>query len=381
MLDRPPAKTSDLTPATVRRRALLDRLTHFGYDRIEPPVLQGASDFLDLGGEEIRASLFFTSDRSGAELCLRPEYTIPVCRAYLASRKAEGRSSFSYCGPVFRFRTDGPGEFIQAGLESFGRDDKPAADAETLWVALEAADAAGSGRLDIRFSDVALLTAVLDALQLPPNWQRRLKRGLDRGETPAEILAAASSDDRHHSGVLSAFAGVDESGARALVNDLLAIAGVATVGGRSADEIAERFLAQVALRGAAPFADEQRAVLDLFLAISGHPDEAVRALRALSDEAGLQLGALLDVFDERTGFMVAHGVDLDAVRFDARFGRHLDYYTGFVFEARNPAGTEGPVIGGGRYDRLAQALGHGESIPAVGAAIWPDLIGLRELPA
>ena len=374
MLDRPPTKPSDLPTGTRMRRALLDRLTHSGYDRTEPPVLQAASHFLDLGGEDIRASLFFTTDRSGAELCLRPEYTIPVCRDYLKSSSAGRPASFSYCGPVFRFRSDGPGEFIQAGLESYGRDDTAAADAEILGVAIDATEAAGSSRLAVRFSDVALLTAVLDALHLPPNWQRRLKRGLDRGETPAAILAAAPSDGGHHSGVLAALAGADEMGARALVNDLLAIAGVASVGGRSADEIAERFLAQVALRGIPAFADEQRAILDSFLAITGHPDDATVLLRALSDEAKLDLGALLDIFDERTGFMAAHGVDLETVQFDARFGRHLDYYTGFVFEACDAAVSEGPVIGGGRYDRLAQALGHAEPIQAVGAAIWLDRI-------
>lgn len=374
MLDRPSAKPLDLPHRTRTRRALLDRLTQSGYGRIEPPVLQQASHFLDLGGEEIRASLFFTSDRTGAELCLRPEYTIPVCRSYLASPSAGRPAYFSYCGPVFRFRPDGPGEFIQAGLESYGRVDKAAADAEVLGVALDATEAAGSKRIAVRFSDLALLTAVLDALHLPANWQRRLKRGLDRGETPAAILAAAPSDGGHHSGVLAALAGADDKGARALVNDLLAIAGVASVGGRSADEIAERFLAQVALRGTPPFANEQRAVLDRFLAIAGHPDDASVTLRALSDEAGLNLGALLDTFDERTGFMAAHGIDLDSVQFDARFGRHFDYYTGFVFEARDAAVSEGPVIGGGRYDRLVQALGHAEPIPAVGAAIWLDRI-------
>ena len=375
MLDRSPAFEADLPLALDEvPRALLDRLTQSGYDRIEPPVLQDATHFLDLGGEDIRASLYFATDPSGAELCLRPEYTIPICRAYLASSVAGRPAAFSCCGPVFRYRADGSGEFVQAGLESFGRDDKPAADAEILGVALEAAEASGSGKLAVRFGDVALLSAVLDGLCLPANWQRRLKRGLDKGEALDAILAAAPGGSADHSGVLAALAGADASDARALVNDLLAIAGIASVGGRSADEIADRFLSQVALRSAPAFSTEHRAVLQRFLAIAGDPDTAALELTSLAGEAGLSLAAQIDGFEERTSFMAAQGVDLSSVNFEASFGRNLDYYTGFVFEARRGEGGGAPVIGGGRYDRLAQALGHPHPVPAVGAAIWPDRI-------
>ena len=67
------------------------------------------------------------------------------------------------------------------------------------------------------------------------------------------------------------------------------------------------------------------------------------------------------------------GIDLSRVTFSAEFARNLDYYTGFVFEARHQ-GRRGdhPVIGGGRYDRLLRLLGASEDIPAVGASIWLD---------
>ncbi|WP_428351002.1 ATP phosphoribosyltransferase regulatory subunit [Lichenifustis flavocetrariae] len=360
-------------------QVLLAQLVQAGYPRIEPAILQDASHFLDLGGEDIRASLYFTSDRGGAELCLRPEFTIPVCRAYLDSRRGGEAASFSYCGPVFRFRAGEPDEFIQAGLESFGRTDAAAADAEILGLALEAATGAGAPSLATTFGDAGLLAQLLDALKLPPTWQRRLKRGLDKGETPSVILAAAPTQSGDHAGVLAALAGTDATGARALVDDLLSIAGITSVGGRSATEIAERFLSQVAMRSAPPFGEEQRAVLDRFLAIAGHPDEAATDLRRLAAEAGLDLGTALDLFEERISFMAVHGVDLATVSFSGSFGRKLDYYTGFVFECRNPTASIGPVVGGGRYDRLAQSLGSKVAVPAVGAAIWVDRLHGGEL--
>jgi ATP phosphoribosyltransferase regulatory subunit len=274
---------------------------------------------------------------------------------------------------VFRFRDGGSGEFVQAGLESYGRADTAAADAEILSLSLEGVHAAGGRNLSVRYGDAGLLHALLDALQLPSNWQRRLKRGLDRGADLDAILAEAPGGVAAHDGVLGALAGVDEKGARSLVTDLLAIAGIASVGGRSPAEIAERFLAQVALRTAPPFGVEQRAVLRSFLAVTGDPDEAGAALRALAVDAAFDLARELDLFDERASFLAADGVDFARLTFSAALARNLDYYTGFVFEARAEGVLDGPVVGGGRYDRLTQALG-GPAIPAVGAAIWPARI-------
>ena len=50
-----------------------------------------------------------------------------------------------------------------------------------------------------------------------------------------------------YQGVLAALAGSDPKAAHHLVTDLLSIAGIAAVGGRSVAEIAERFLEQAAL--------------------------------------------------------------------------------------------------------------------------------------
>jgi ATP phosphoribosyltransferase regulatory subunit len=348
-----------------------------GYPRIEPAILQPASVFLDQSGEDIRGRIYLTSDAAGAELCLRPEYTIPVCRAYLASPQAGAEAAFSYCGPVFRLRPGQDGEFVQAGLESFGRPDAPAADAEILAVALEAAEAAGLADAQVRIGDAGLVEAMLAALNLPPPWLRRLRRGLMRGRAIADIFAPAANGREHdHSGVLAALEGVDRKGARALVEDLLSIAGIKSVGGRSAGEIAERFLEQSAERSGAPVGDERRAVLEQFFALAGDPDQASADIRALADGAGLDLGAALDAFDARTGFLAARGIDVGKLAFATAFHRNLDYYTGFVFEARDPRRADGkPVIGGGRYDRLLSTLGAARDIPAVGASIWVDRLG------
>ena len=98
----------------------LDCLLAAGFGRTEPPILHPAAIFLDMSGEEVRRRLFLTVDAAGEELCLRPEYTIPVCRAYLSSDKAGKIAEYSYLGPVFRAHAGQVGEQTQTGLESFG---------------------------------------------------------------------------------------------------------------------------------------------------------------------------------------------------------------------------------------------------------------------
>ena len=364
----------------LRQDALVAHLVEAGYARCEPPMLQPAAAFFD-SGEDMRGRLYLTHALDGEELCLRPEYTIPVCRTYLASPQAGRPATFCYCGPVFRLRRDGPGEFVQAGIENLGRSDREAADAEILALSLEAASLVAPVRFATTIGDAALFSELVDALAVPPQWRRRITRGLAQGKSLAGILDAPTDGGIDHSGVLAALEGVDKNGARALVEDLLAIAGIRSVGGRTAAEIADRFLEQAALKGGHGVAPDARAALERFLAIDGEPDEAACALRTLADDAKLAIGPALDRFEHRVSFIAARGVDLSGLRFSGRFIRNLDYYTGFVFETRDAARPDDPpLVGGGRYDRLMGTLGATADVPAVGAALWADRRAAGEMP-
>src|SRR5213075_2250695 len=97
-----------------RADALVASYERAGYARVAPAILQPAEPFLDLSGEDIRRRMYLTTDATGRELCLRPDLTIPVSRDYLASPAAGEPKGFCYLGQVFRHRTDGESEFLQA---------------------------------------------------------------------------------------------------------------------------------------------------------------------------------------------------------------------------------------------------------------------------
>jgi ATP phosphoribosyltransferase regulatory subunit len=361
-----------------RAQALVGSYVRAGYAQIEPPLLQPAEPFLDLGGEDIRQRMFLTTDPDGRELCLRPDLTIPVSRDYLASPSAGQPAGFCYLGTVFRHREDGAAEFLQAGIESFGRADKAAADAEMLALGLEATTQYGVSAPEIRMGDVGLFAAFIAALDLAPAWKRRLIKDFNRKTSLAhdldQLTLAAANGSKEYQGVLAALAGSDPKAAHALVTDLLSIAGIATVGGRSVAEIADRFLEQSALNAPTRLPRETRALIERFLSLKGDPDDAAGELRALAGDAKISLAPALDLFETRTGFLAARGVDVHAIKFSTAFGRGVDYYTGFVFELQNSTNNlshaKSPLVAGGRYDGLLTRLGAREPIPAVGFAAW-----------
>jgi ATP phosphoribosyltransferase regulatory subunit len=364
-----------MTTPDPRAEALIAHYERAGYPRVAPAILQPAEPFLDLSGEDIRRRMFLTTDPDGHELCLRPDLTIPVSRDYLASPRAGEAVGYCYLGPVFRHRGDAPAEFVQAGIESFARRDTAAADAEMLSLGLEATAHYGISAPEVRMGDVGLFGALIAALDLSPAWKRRLVKDFNRAGSLADdldrLVSAAAVERPEYQGVLAAMAGSDPKAAHALVTDLLSIAGINAVGGRSVGEIADRFLEQAALGASSGLPRTTRALIEQFLAINGDPDEAADALRTLGAEADLDIGAALDLFESRTGFLAAQGVEVSRIRFSTAFGRGLDYYTGFVFELHDPEfHVERQLVAGGRYDGLLTRLGAPEPIPAVGFSVW-----------
>jgi ATP phosphoribosyltransferase regulatory subunit len=357
--------------------ALLLSFAQAGYVRAEPAILQPAEPFLDLSGEDIRKSLYLTTDPGGEELCLRPDLTIPVARDYLASGRAGEPAGFSYLGPVFRYRGARPSEFLQAGIESFGRQDRAAADAEILALALEATAALGLADVEIRTGDVALFIALIDALELYPVWRRRLIKDFNRKTSLVQdierLTLATGASRNEYEGVLAALAGSDRKAALALVTDLMSIAGTTNVGGRSVSEIADRFLEQSTLKGGALPRDALKSI-KRFLAIAGDPDDAIAELRALADDAKLDIAAAIDQLESRVRFMAARGIDTRLTRFSTSFGRGVDYYTGFEFELHSRGNGVEPLVAGGRYDGLMTQLGSATPIPAVGFSVWVEAL-------
>src|SRR5262245_65703119 len=114
------ATTADIEALDFQTRRLMATFVRAGYERVEPAVIQPAGLFLDVVGESLRARTYVFTDPDGAELCLRPDLTVPTCRLHL-ERHADPDTPARYCyaGSAFRYQPAGadrshPRELTQA---------------------------------------------------------------------------------------------------------------------------------------------------------------------------------------------------------------------------------------------------------------------------
>jgi len=365
-------------------RALLDLFARAGYEPVAPSVIQPAGVFLDQIGEQVRGRTYVFTDLAGEELCLRPDLTVPVSRLYLERHPdADCAARYCYNGPAFRFQPLGPSathprEFRQAGIECFGATDRESADIEVVLLAVEAVKSAGLQKYWLRFGDIALFYALIDALELPERWRLKLRHyfwrppvfhalltRLARGERPdSDGLAAALADK---------IAGEGQDGAEEIVAAYLEAQNIPLAGNRSLREVTMRLRDHAADLRADPLPKEVATVIDYFLAVSAPPREATDKVAMIARGAGLDIDAALDAALRRFDRLERDGIDLARATFATEFGRKLEYYSGLVFqvEAAGLDETE-PVAGGGRYDNLLAALGAPREVPAVGSAIHTE---------
>lgn len=358
--------------------AILRAFVTRGYSRVEPSVLQPAEIFLDRSGEEIRRRTFMLEGPTGQELVLRPDLTIPVCKAHLDAR-GKFPARLCYHGLAFRHQPaepDRPTQFWQAGAELLGIADRKSADKEVLALTVEAVREAGLEQFDVKLGDLSLFAAFVDALDIPPQWRGRLKRHFWRSGYFEALLARLSGGGASGTQRLLAHLGtLDEKDARPAFEGLMDMIGEAPQGGRTREEIVDRLIEQAADAAALRLDPKIAKSLAALLSISGPAVEAVEKIRKLTKSVGVSLDAPLKAMTARLDTLKGLGVDPKRVSFAARFGRNMEYYTGFVFELWS-RDAEGPVqiAGGGRYDTLMEQLGAKTHIPAIGCAIRSERV-------
>ncbi|MBX3480876.1 MAG: ATP phosphoribosyltransferase regulatory subunit [Caulobacter sp.] len=337
---------------------------------LDVPVLQPLSLLLDLAGEAMRPRLFVVQAEGGEEAALRPDFTIPIARAHLASGAAAGR--YVYEGKAFRASggADRAEEFLQLGLEAYGGPDPVAVDAEVLSLAWRSARAGGRGDLALLLGDVSLFSAFIADMDLEPGLAARLTRAFGRPRLlAAELDGAPAKAPAAGQGRLAALlAGLPQEQAVELLEEVWSLAGVSPVGGRPTAEIARRLAARGGAGAGARLTPAQADAVRAFLAVEGRPAEALEALGALG---GARLAALLADWRRRLEALEGLGVPAAGAWFGAGFGRAFGYYDGPLFEVRSAAlGADRPLAAGGRYDGLIARLG-GSASGAAGCMVRP----------
>ncbi len=361
---------------------LLGLFGKFSAERVDTPVIQPAEPFLDMAGEDLRRRIFMTESETGKSLCLRPEFTIPVCLRHIEIATGTPKR-YSYLGQVFRQRREGSNEFYQAGIEDLGDDNAALADARAIFQAHAILQKLLPGQpLSVVMGDQAVFEAVVAAIGLPNGWQKRLVHAFghtDRLDNLLVRLAHPEPVTGLDAVAASLLAQGDAEGLVAHIDTTMVLTGYSTNASRTPAEIAQRLKEKLALADISLDASKLE-ILRRFLSLDVKLTDAPAGLAGFAAQSGLVLDGALQRFGERVNQLRNMGMDMDAVRWQAAFGRPLDYYTGIVFEITAP-GFAGALAGGGRFDRMLTLLGAPSHIPAVGFALWLDRIETARLSA
>jgi ATP phosphoribosyltransferase regulatory subunit len=364
--------------------ALMSVLIEAGCEAVAPAIIQPASVFLDVIGEDLRARTYVFTDPEGQELCLRPDLTVPACRLYLSRHPNAGIAQrYCYNGSVFRFQPHGagagrPNEFRQAGFELIGDDDREQAETEALALVMKALSIAGRFDFRVRMGDLGLFQALLADLEMPERGRQRLRAQFWRPDAfRAALTGLTSTAPGSLNGLPPALVAVldpaDPAGSVARVADHLLAGKIALIGARSVAEITAGLLAAIEDSRAEPIPTTTARAIESYLKVQGAAPAAVKDLQRVLGKAGPRSAAAVAAFERRLGLIAKAGLDPASLAFSAEFGRNLEYYTGFVFDVVSPVlGDKTPIAGGGRYDKLMRAVGASTDVPAVGSAIHTE---------
>ena len=369
----------DAVALQTARDAIEATLRRYAYAPINPPILESPLPFLNRSGEDIRRHMYIFPDPGGSEVCLRPELTIPVCRAYLrqlqtagsaAEKSAEREARLCYFGPAFTYESANDRryrQFYQAGAEFIGAPDRESADAEILAAALDALEAAGLKETRIEIGDVEIRNAFIDQLPVSERSKTRIRRIALRNqkELPHRRRTWKTgdpSDATNEFGELaSLLASVEPGKAELLIREVFALADVRHVGGRTPEEIVERLISRTAQQAEPVSAELMQGVMDL-LNVRAKPETAFKQIREHFRKFRIgSIDRVLERCDKRLRYINAYRQQPMELQFNVGLRRGLEYYTGFLFEiyAKNFAEI-GHVCGGGRYDNLLDGLGASE---------------------
>lgn len=187
-----------------QRRVLLDMYHTWGYDLVEPPMIDFLDSLLTGTGHDLQLMTFTLTDQiSGKLLGVRADMTPQIARIDAHHIKTEHPSRFCYAGRVLKTRLEGFSQSrspLQIGVELYGHNG-PESNIEVLLLMIETLKAVGLKGFHIDLGHVGIFRSLARQAGLDKDQEENLFDILQRKAVTelAELLANFNiSEDQKH---------------------------------------------------------------------------------------------------------------------------------------------------------------------------------------
>lgn len=280
-----------------QRRSLLDLYQTWGYDLVEPPMIDFLDSLLTGTGHDLHLMTFTLTDQiSGKLLGIRADMTPQIARIDAHHIKTEQPSRFCYIGQVLKTKLEGFSQSrspLQVGIELYGHNGA-ASDIEVLLLMIQTLNNVGLNDFHIDLGHVGIFRSMARQAELSEAEEDTLFDALQR-KAVTELSSYLSTLD-------------------------------------ISDEQKQQFMSLTDLNGDISVIDKARSIL-----------------------TGDEVHSELDNLETIAKGLLAR-VPEQTLYFDLSELRGYNYHTGVVFAAYLP-GHGQEIAKGGRYDGIGKIFG------------------------
>ncbi len=369
-------KAMDKDPSSIR-----EFFINKGYTFYNPAMTIPADIVMNFMGEDVRNRLLFTSSPGGDELCLRPDFTLPLAISYINNEVQANK--FVYDGYAFRFpsineKTRYCPEFRQIGIENFGDKNKIDVEGDVISQVCEILSSFYDDQLEIKISDIFMFYQLLNHLKIDTYLFNRVRRLYWRGLSATKIKDSIKKimntrfDAKPRLDLIDEYKNNNLSSI-ALIQKLTGSDDLSIFSGRRPDDIVKNYIDKSELINGTMINDTAIEQITEFLSIKGDISRVVKLLDNFQKKYHIDFAEGIENLENRVKILKKNQIAKDIIEFNATLSRKVEYYTGLIFEIRTKNENKNePIAIGGRYDKIFEELGSKKPIPAVGCSIYVD---------
>ena len=369
-------KAMDKDPSSIR-----EFFINKGYTFYNPAMTIPADIVMNFMGEDVRNRLLFTSSPGGDELCLRPDFTLPLAISYINNEVQANK--FVYDGYAFRFpsineKTRYCPEFRQIGIENFGDKSKIDVEGDVISQVCEILSSFYDDHLEIKISDIFMFYQLLNHLKIDAYLFNRVRRLYWRGLSANKIndsikkIMNTRFDAKPRLDLIDEYKNNNLSSI-ALIQKLTGSDDLSIFSGRRPDDIVKNYIDKSELINGTMINDTAIEQITEFLSIKGDISRVVKLLDNFQKKYHIDFAEGIENLENRVKILKKNQIAKDIIEFNATLSRKVEYYTGLIFEIRTKNENKNePIAIGGRYDKIFEELGSKKPIPAVGCSIYVD---------